>query len=144
MVITDGKILYCHGVAEGNVDKKISTLEYNNMTVYDCFNNSFTADFGSPSMHLPPNIIDHRPRPHKRARYTPYLLPDASSVASENYVSTLITPSDSTDILPIDDPNTLHDMKKDDPYSGRVKRGYCCRKHGQKICNKKARFYCST
>ena len=27
MGITDGKLLYCHGVAEGNMDKKISTLE---------------------------------------------------------------------------------------------------------------------
>ena len=35
MGITDGKLLYCHGVAEGNEDKKISTLEYNNRTVYD-------------------------------------------------------------------------------------------------------------
>ena len=26
MGITDGKLLYCHGVAEGNEDKKISTL----------------------------------------------------------------------------------------------------------------------
>ena len=33
--VTDGKLLYCHGVVEGNVDKKISTLEYNNRTVYD-------------------------------------------------------------------------------------------------------------
>ena len=31
--ITDGRLLYCHGVAEGNLDKKISTLEYNNSTV---------------------------------------------------------------------------------------------------------------
>ena len=37
MGITDGKLLYCHGVTEGNKDKKISTLEYNNRTVYDCF-----------------------------------------------------------------------------------------------------------
>ena len=35
MGIKDGKLLYCHGVAEGNVDKKISALEYNNRTVYD-------------------------------------------------------------------------------------------------------------
>ena len=35
MGITDGKLLYCHGVAEGNKEKKISTLEYNNRTVYD-------------------------------------------------------------------------------------------------------------
>ena len=33
--ITDGNILYCHGVSEGNVDRKISTLEYNNRIVYD-------------------------------------------------------------------------------------------------------------
>ena len=26
MVITDGKLIYCHGVAEVNMDKKISTL----------------------------------------------------------------------------------------------------------------------
>ena len=35
MVITDGNLLYCHGVAEENKDKKISTLKYNNRTVYD-------------------------------------------------------------------------------------------------------------
>ena len=35
MGITYGKLLYCHGVAEGNKDKKISTLEFNNRTVYD-------------------------------------------------------------------------------------------------------------
>ena len=27
MGLTDGKLLYCHGVAEENEDKKISTLE---------------------------------------------------------------------------------------------------------------------
>ena len=27
MGITDGKLLYCRGVIEGNLDKKISTLE---------------------------------------------------------------------------------------------------------------------
>ena len=32
--IKDGKLLYCHGVAEGNVERKISKLEYNNRTVY--------------------------------------------------------------------------------------------------------------
>ena len=26
MGITDGKLLYCHGVTEGNVDRKVSTL----------------------------------------------------------------------------------------------------------------------
>ena len=52
MGITDGKLLYCHGVAEGNKDKKISTLEYNNRTVYDCFNNPFTDDCGIPEYYI--------------------------------------------------------------------------------------------
>ena len=33
--ITYEKLLYCHGVAEVNVDRKISKLEYKNRTVYD-------------------------------------------------------------------------------------------------------------
>ena len=52
MGITDGNLLHCHGVAEGNKDKKISTLEYNNRTVYDCINNPFTADCGIPTALL--------------------------------------------------------------------------------------------
>ena len=61
MGITDGKLIYCHGVAEWNEDKKISTLEYNNRTVYECLDNPFTADCVSPAMHLPPITIDDRP-----------------------------------------------------------------------------------
>ena len=61
MGIADGKLLYYHGVAEGNVDKTISTLEYNNRMFYDCFNNPFTADCGIPAMHLPTITIDDRP-----------------------------------------------------------------------------------
>ena len=63
MGITYGKLLYCHGFAEGNLDMKISTLGYNNRTVYDCLNNHFTSDFGSTAMHLPPITIDDRPPP---------------------------------------------------------------------------------
>ena len=144
MGITDGKLLYCHGVSEGNVDRKISTLEYKNRTVYDCFNNTFAADFGSPAMHIPPITIDDRPRPHKRAQYTPDLLPTAISIASEIYVSNLTTPPDSTDIPPSGGPNTLHVMKKYMHLEGRLHRGYCCRKHGRKRCYKKTRLYCST
>ena len=115
MGITDGKLLYCHFVLEGNMDRKISTLEYNNRTVYDCFNNPFTADFGSPAMNLYPITIYDRPPPHKRDQYTPDLLPSAISVASENYVSNLTNPSDSPDILPNDDPSTIHVIEKDMP-----------------------------
>ena len=144
MSITNGNILYCHGIAEGNVDKKISTLEYNKRTVYDCFNDSFTADFGSPDLHLPPIIIDDRPRPHKRAQYTPDLIPAVISVASENYVINLTTLSDSPGLLTSDDHKTLHVIKKYVPLKGRVDSGYCGRKHGKTICYKNTRFYCST
>ena len=123
MGITDGKLLYCHGVAEGNADNLFSTLEYNNRTVYDCFNDPFTADCGSPAMHPPPITFDGRHPPHKIARYAPDLLPAAISVASENSVSTLITPYDSPDILPTGDPNTLHVLKKYMPLKGRVHTG---------------------
>ena len=118
-----GRLLYCHGVVEGNVDKKISTLEYNNRTVYDCFNNPFTSDFGILDMHLPPITIDDRPLLHKRARHASYLLPAAISVASENSGITLTTRYDSPDLLPADDPNTLHVMNKGVPFKCMVKRG---------------------
>ena len=63
------------------------------------------------------------PNLHKRARYNPDLLPDDFYVASENSVGTLITPSDSPDLFPTDDPNTIHVMKKDVTFKGRVHRG---------------------
>ena len=94
MVITDRKLLFCHGISEESVDKNISTIEYNNRMVYEFFNNTFTADFGSPDLNPPPINIDDRPHPHKIAHYTPDLLPAATSVASENCVSTFTTPSD--------------------------------------------------
>ena len=124
------------------------TINFNigvqNRTFYDCFNSPFTADFGSPSFHLPPITIDDIPRPHKRALDNPDLIPAAISVASEDYVSTLNTPSDFPDILPSYDTNTLHLLKEDLPFQGRVNRGYCCRKNRPKRCYKRKRFYCST
>ena len=82
MVITDGKILFRHGISEESLDKKISTGDYETRTVYDWFNNPFTAYFGSPGLNIPPITIDDIPRPYKRARYTPDLLPAAISIDS--------------------------------------------------------------
>ena len=67
------------------------------------------------------------------------MLPAAISVASENSVSNLTTPFDSPLLLllPSDYPNPTHEIKKDDPYRGRVKRGYFCKKHDDKRCYKK-------
>ena len=35
MGITDGKIIFYHGISEGSMEKQISMREYNNRTVYD-------------------------------------------------------------------------------------------------------------
>ena len=107
------------------MDKKISSLEYNNRTVYGCFNNPFIADCGSPDFFLTPITIDDIPRLHKRSRYTLDMLPAAISVSSENYCSNLTTPSDSPDLLPTDALTTLYVMKKYVPLKGSVNIGYC-------------------
>ena len=73
MGITYGKLLYCRGVAEGNEDKKISTLEYNNRTVYECFNHPFTDDFGCQNMHLPPTTIDDISSPRTKELNIPQI-----------------------------------------------------------------------
>ena len=73
-------------------------------------------------IYLPsPLMID--PPLHKRARYAPDLLPAAISVSSENSLSTLTTPSYFPDIVPTDDPNTLHVLNKYLPLKGRFHRG---------------------
>ena len=121
MGITDGNILYCHGVSEGNLDRKTSTLEYKNRNVYDCFNHPFTYEFGSPDLNLPSITFDDRPCPYKRSRYTPDLLPTAIYVASKIYFINLTTPSYSQDILTYDDTNTFHVVNKYETFLGRVK-----------------------
>ena len=98
MGITYGRLLYYHCFSEGNVDRKTSTLDYNNSMVYERFDYPFTDEVGIPDLNLPPITIDGRHRPHKIAHYTPDMLPYAISVDSENYFSTLTTPSDSQDL----------------------------------------------
>ena len=95
MDITDGNILFCHGISKESVDKKIATIDYSNRTVYYFLNNPYTYDCGSPYLNLSPITIGDRLHPYKIARYTPYLFPAAIYVASKKYVSTLNTPYDS-------------------------------------------------
>ena len=110
---------------------------------YDCLDSPCTDHFGIPDFNIPLIISDDRPILHKRARYSPDLLPYTISVAFENFSSTLNTTSDSRKLflLPYDDPNHLHYMNKYELYHGRVKVGYCCRKHDEKICNKNMGLY---
>ena len=74
---------------------------------------------------------------HKRSRYTQDLLPGNFSVSSEKSVSNLTTTSDSPDILPYYDLNTLYVMKKYIPLLCRTKIGYCCIKHDKKDATKR-------
>ena len=76
------------------MDTNILTREYNKRTFYDCFNSLFPYDCVIPDLNLPPITINDRACLHKRERYTSYLLPATISVASENSVINLTTPSD--------------------------------------------------
>ena len=137
-----GKLLFCHGVLEGNIYKEISMIEYNTRKVYYCLNNSFTSNFGRPDLNLPPITIDDRPSPHKWYRCTPDMLPATIYVAPEISVSTFITPSDSAQVVPlISDDNTYH-TTREILGRGTEKIGYWSRHHDGKIASK-SWFYCS-
>ena len=130
MGIIYGKLILCHVISEGNVDKKISRREYNNWTVYNCFNNTFPVYCGSTDLNLPLITIDDRPLLHKRSRYTSDLIVDTISVVSKNSVSSLTNPFDSPQhlLLTYYDHNSHHAMNKYNSYHGRVKIGYCSSK----------------
>ena len=83
--------------------------------IYDCFNNSFTADYGNPSLNIHPITINDRTIPHKRSHYTPAIILATIYVASEKYVSNLTTPYDSPKLLllPYDDTNHSYATKND-------------------------------
>ena len=114
--------------------------------VYYCFNNTFLADFGIPYLNIPQITIDDKPRPDKRACYTPDPPPVAISVTYEKIVSALTTLYDLEQLflLTSDNPKPPHAIMKYESYHDRVRGGYCCRKQDEKICYKKARLYCST
>ena len=58
MGLTDGNLLFCHGISEKSKDKTISMREYTDRTVYDWFNNPFSGDHGSPNLNIPHITID--------------------------------------------------------------------------------------
>ena len=70
-----GNLLYCRGVSELNMDKKISILDHNSRTIYIWINIQFSDELVSPNLYLPPITIGERPDPYKRSKYTPDLLP---------------------------------------------------------------------
>ena len=92
--IIDGKILFCHGISDKTKEKMISIRDYNDRTVYGCFNNHFPSDFCSPALSVVPRPIYDSPHLNKRARYTSDRLSAAIYVTSGKYVSTFTTPDD--------------------------------------------------
>ena len=136
--VTDKKLPFCHGIQEERRGKQIITREYNDRTVYECFNNPFSFYCDIPDLILSPMPIDDSPCPKKRARYTPDPLPVAISVASGNSVSTLATLSDSPQdiILTCDAPNTDYIIMIDKHDCGKIKIGYCVRRHDGIRCHK--------
>ena len=67
MGITDGNIFFCRSSSEQSRDKKISMRDYNDRTVYDCFDNPFPFYCGSPYLNLPLMPTDDSSKPSKRA-----------------------------------------------------------------------------
>ena len=123
--IIDGKIIFCHGISDVSLDNKVSTIEDNNITVYNYFNNPFRNDCGSPAFNIPPITIDDRLYSQKVSCYTPDLIPSTIAVATGNFVHALSTLYDYPRlfILPSDYINHFHSMNNDEPYRGRSKRG---------------------
>ena len=101
--------------------------------VYERFDYPFIDEVGIPDLNLPPITIDGRHRPHKISHYTPDMLPYAISVDSENYFSTLITPSDSQDLPPSSDRNPLHVMKNYATFLCRVKIVHCIYNYSESL-----------
>ena len=118
MGITYGKILLCHDISKQSKNKAISTREYNDKPVNDCFDDPFPAGCGGKYLNLPLIPIDNSPRPNKRTRYISDPLPDAISITSGNSVSALTTPFDSPQVIVLnsDDPNTHHTIISDNPF----------------------------
>ena len=58
MEITYVNILFCSFIPYQIRDKKVSMRDYNNRTVYDCFNNPFPVGCGITYLNLLPMPID--------------------------------------------------------------------------------------
>ena len=65
------------------------------------------------------------------------MIPASISVASETFVSNLTTLYYLPFIIPSKDPNTIHAVKKDAPFLGRMKTGYYCSEHDIKYATKR-------
>ena len=56
MGITDSKFPFCHGILEENGDKEVTLRGYNDIKVYDYYDNNLMDDCGIP--YLPIDIDD--------------------------------------------------------------------------------------
>ena len=107
--------------------------------MYECFNNPFPIDFGTPDLNLLPILTDYIPRPNKISWYNYDPLPNATYVASKNYVSNLNSPCDSPHVILLysSATKTEHTMIRDKYDCNNVKRGYYSRGHDGIRCYNK-------
>ena len=105
--------------------------EYNDRKFYDWFNEPFSIYCGSPDLNLPHIPIDDSPRPNKISWYTFDPLPADISVTPGYSVIKMTTPFYSPQLIEAIyyDPDTLHTIISDNPFCGRMTRGYCSRFH---------------
>ena len=115
-------LLFCHVVSEKIKDNSISMREYKNRTIYECLNNTFPIDFGSPALNIPNITIDDSPRTKNISRYNSDPLRADVSIAYGNYVIALTTPYESPQLLEPNyvDPDTQHTIMSDNPCRGRT------------------------
>ena len=117
MGIKYAKLLLCHGISEKFREKKISIREYNNRSVYYCFNNPFTVDCGIPYLNFPLMPIYDSYIPNKRSYNYPDLLPVDIYTDTGKYIITLTNPSDPPQVilLTYDAADTENTITRDKP-----------------------------
>ena len=119
MYITDGKLIFCHGISDLIRYNKIPMIYYNHRT-------PFPVDYGIPYFNLPHMPINHSPCP-KKSRYTPDPLPAAIYIVPEKSIFALTAPCDQVTFLTYDDPSNYHITMKDEHDCDNVKNIYCHR-----------------
>ena len=158
ITVTDAWKCFCHGVKRSHEDKDIGIIEFSERLAYDCLNNNFTTDFGTPSRNLlamtPQSICstnftatmrEERTRPRKKLKMTSSL--NASKMDIVKDTSTISSPEKTLRSRRIVKKHSLKKTPKSmvDKNGKRIgqKQGLCCfcLEYGSK-CGRKTAYYC--
>ena len=157
ITVTDAWKCFCHGVKRSHEDKDIGIIEFSERLAYDCLNNNFTTDFGTPSRNLPamtPQSIcstnvtattrEERTRPRKKLKMTSLKTSKTDNVKD---TSTISSPGKILRSRRIVKKHSLKKTPKSrvDKDGKRIqqKRGLCCFRLGNgSKCGGKTAYYC--